>query len=287
MMYITGADYLPTMGIRQLHGRYFTDQDNLSSSNVIVIDDELARSLFPNQEPVGQHITIPFPGFDKPREIIGVVQHVKHVGLAQDSTAKIRSEIYVPLLQIPDELFGLLNGMSFAVRSNLEPQAVTAAVSHELQALDADIPVYNVEPMNEIIRTSIARERFATLLFAFFAGAALLLGAIGTYGVLSCSVSQRTHEMGIRMAFGAETGDILGLVLRWGGKLIAAGIIVGVALALGFSRLLASMLYGVTATDPITFGLVSLVLIVVAIAACYIPARRATKVDPIIALRYE
>ena len=287
MMYITGSDYLPTMGIRQLRGRFFTEQDNTSSSNVIVIDEELARSIFPNQEPLGQHITIPFPGFDGPREIVGIVQHVKHWGLAQDSTAKIRSEFYVPFLQIPDNLYSLVNGMSFAVRSNLEPRAVTAAVSHELQAIDADIPVYNVEPMNEIIHTSIARERFATLLFVFFAGAALLLGAIGTYGVLSYSVSQRTHEMGIRMALGAEARDILGLVLRWGGKLIAAGIVVGVALAALFSRLLASMLYGVTTTDPMTFGLVSLVLIVVAIAACYIPARRATKVDPMIALRYE
>jgi predicted permease len=287
MMYITGSDYLPTMGIRQLRGRYFTEQDNLSSSNVIVIDDELARSLFPNQEPIGQHITIPFPGFDKPREIIGVVQHVKHWGLAQDATAKVRSEFYVPFLQIPDELYSLVPGMSFAVRSNLEPVAVRAAVSHELQAIDADIPVYNVEPMNEIIRTSIARERFATRLFVFFAGAALLLGAIGTYGVLSYSVSQRTHEMGIRMALGAETSDILGLVLRWGGILIAAGIVIGVALALALSRLMASMLYGVTATDPMTFALVPLVLIVVAVVACYIPARRATKVDPIIALRYE
>jgi len=287
MMYFTGSDYLPTMGVRQLRGRFFTDQDNLSSSNVIVIDEELARSVFPNQDPLGQHITIPFPGLDGPREIVGIVQHVKHWGLAQDSSAKIRSEFYIPFLQIPDKLYSLVSGMTFAVRSNLEPRAVTAAVSHELQTIDADIPIYNVEPMNEIIRTSIARERFATLLFVFFAGAALLLGAIGTYGVLSYSVSQRTHEMGIRMALGAEARDILGLVLRWGGKLIAAGIVIGVALAFLFSRLLANMLYGVKASDPATFGLVAVVLIVVAVAACYIPARRATKVDPMIALRYE
>jgi predicted permease len=287
MMYITGTNYLKTMGVRQLRGRFFTEQDNLNGAPVIVIDEELARSLFPNQEALGQHLVIPFPGFDRPREIIGIVQHVKHWGLAQDSTAKIRSEFYIPFGQIPDELYALVNGMSFAVRSNMEPRALTASVGHELQSLDSDIPVFNVSSMNEIIRTSIAKERFATLLLAFFACAALLLGAIGTYGVLSYAVSQRTHEMGIRMALGAETTDILGLVMRWGAKLVGLGIVIGIGAALLASRLLGSLLYGVTATDPVTFALVPLVLIVVAIAACYIPARRATKVDPIIALRYE
>jgi predicted permease len=287
MMYITGTNYLKTMGVRQLRGRFFTEQDNLNGAPVIVIDEELARSLFPNQEALGQHLVIPFPGFDRPREIIGIVQHVKHWGLAQDSTAKIRSEFYIPFGQIPDELYALVNGMSFAVRSNMEPRSLTASVSHELQAIDSDIPVFNVSAMNEIIRTSIAKERFATLLLAFFACAALLLGAIGTYGVLSYAVSQRTHEMGIRMALGAETTDILGLVMRWGAKLVGLGIVIGIGAALLASRLLGSLLYGVTAKDPVTFALVPLVLIVVAIAACYIPARRATKVDPIIALRYE
>ena len=287
MMYITGPDYLKTMGVRQLRGRFFTEHDNLNAADVIVVDEELARSLFPNQEALGQHLVIPFPGFDKPREIVGVVQHVKHWGLAQDSTAKIRSEFYVPFGQIPNELYSLVTGMSFAVRSNLEPRALTASVSHELQAIDADIPVYNVSSMNEIISASISKQRFATLLLAFFAASALLLGAIGTYGVLAYAVSQRTHEMGIRIALGAETTNILGLVMRWGGKLIVLGVAIGITAALLASRLLSSLLYGVTATDPLTFLLVPLVLVAVAIAACYIPARRATKVDPIIALRYE
>lgn len=275
------------MGVRQLQGRFFTEHDNLNAPDVIVIDEELARSLFPSQEAVGQHLVIPFPGFDKPREIVGVVQHVKHWGLAQDSTAKIRSEFYIPFGQIPNELYSLVTGMSFAVRSNLEPRALTASVSHELQSIDADIPVYNVSSMNEIISASISKQRFATLLLAFFAASALLLGAIGTYGVLAYAVSQRTHEMGIRMALGAETTNILGLVMRWGGKLIILGVAIGIAAALLASRLLSSLLYGVTATDPLTFLLVPLVLVAVAVAACYIPARRATKVDPMIALRYE
>jgi putative ABC transport system permease protein len=193
----------------------------------------------------------------------------------------------MPTGQIPDKLYSLVTGMTFAARTRLEPEAARAAIAHELNAIDSDMPVYNVQTMNEIIRTSLARQRFATLLFGLFAVAALLLGAIGTYGVLAYAVSQRTHEMGIRMALGASAPDILRLVLERGAQLIAVGIVIGLLAALGFSRFLASLLYGVTARDPVTFTAVSLVLVAVAIAACYIPARRATKVDPIIALRYE
>jgi predicted permease len=287
MFYVTSPLYLRTMDIRLLRGRFFTDQDDLSATNVAVIDEELAHSIFPKQDPLGQHIILPFPGADQPREIVGIVQHVKHWGLAQDATAAVRSEFYMPMAQVPDQIYALVHGMTYAVRTRLEPEAARAAITHELNAIDADMPVYDVQTMNEIIRSSLARQRFATVLFLLFAAAALALGAIGTYGVLSYAVSQRTHEMGVRMALGAGTPDILRLVLQRGARLIAAGIGIGLVAAFGLSRLLASMLYGVTTTDPATFAAVSLVLVAVAIAACYIPARRATKVDPIIALRYE
>jgi len=287
MFYITSPDYLRTMGISLLRGRFFNEHDDLGAPNVMVIDEEFAHSLFPKQDPLGQHLVIPFPGADQPREIVGIVRHVKHWGLAQDSTATIRSEFYMPFAQVPEKLYSLVNGMTFAVRTRLEPNTATTAIKQELGRIDADMPVYNVETMNEVIRDSIGRERFVSLLFGLFAGAALLLGAIGTYGVLSYAVSQRTHEMGIRMALGAGTGNIMRLVLGRGAQLIVGGILIGLATAFWLSRLMASLLFGVTARDPQTFVLVSMVLVGVAIAACYVPARRATKVDPIIALRYE
>jgi putative ABC transport system permease protein len=287
MMYITSADYLKAMGIRQIRGRYLTEHDNLSSPGVVVIDEELARSLFPNQEPLGQHLVIPFPGFDQPREIVGVVQHVKHWGLSQDDTAKIKSQFYVPFSQIPDNLYSLVTGMTYAVRSRLDERAITAAVQDQLKGLDSDIPVYNIASMNEIVASSIATQRQISLLLGFFAVAALLLGAVGTYGVISYSVSQRTNEMGIRMALGAQRKDILGLVVTGGAKLVALGIAGGLLLSLFLTRFMASFLYGVKSTDPLTFGAVAFLLFSVAIVACVVPARRATKVDPMIALRYE
>jgi predicted permease len=287
LFYITSPDYPHTMGIRLLRGRFFTEHDDLSAPNVMVIDEELARSVFPNQDPLGQHIVLPFPGADQPREIVGIVEHVKHWGLAKDATATIRSEFYMPFNQVPEKLYPLVSGMAFAARTRLEPTAAAAAISQELKTLDSDMPVYNVQPMNEIIRSSLGRERFASLLFGLFAAAALLLGAVGTYGVLSYAVSQRTHEMGVRMALGAGAGNIMRLILGRGARLIGAGIVLGLLGAFWFARLLASMLFGVTPQDPQTFTVVPLVLVAVAIAACYVPARRATKVDPMIALRYE
>jgi predicted permease len=287
IFYLTSPKYLQTMGIRLLRGRFFNDHDDLSSPNVMVVDEELARSVFPNEDPIGHHLILPFPGAEQPREIVGIVQHVKHWGLARDATATIRSEFYMPVTQIPDKLYTLVGGMSFAARTRLEPEAARATIARELKAIDSDISVYNVQTMNEIIRTSLARERFTALLLALFAGAALLLGAIGTYGVLSYAVSQRTHEMGLRMALGAGTPEILRLVLGRSTRLIAAGTAIGLAAAFGFSRLMSGILYGISPKDPVTFASVTPVLVLVAFAACYIPARRATKVDPIIALRYE
>jgi predicted permease len=287
IFYITSPDYLRTMGIPVLRGRFFNEHDNLSAPNVTVIDEELAHSLFPNQDPLGQHIVIPFPGAEQPREIVGIVRHVKHWGLAQDATAKIRSEFYMPFDQVPEKLYSMVAGMTFAVRTHLDPNAATTAIKQELGGINSDMPVYNVETMNEVIRDSIGRERFVSLLFGLFAAAALLLGAIGTYGVLSYAVSQRTREMGVRMALGAGTGNIMRLILGRGARLIVGGILIGLVAAFWLSRLMASLLFGVTARDPQTFVLVPLVLVGVAIVACYVPARRATKVDPMIALRCE
>lgn len=287
MMYITSPAYLKTMNVRQVRGRFYNEHDNLSSPPVIVVDEELAHSLFPNQEALGQHIVIPFPGFDQPREIIGIVQHVRHWGLAEDATAKVRSEFYMPFDQVPDSLFSVVSAITYAVRSNLNEQAITTAVKQELRSLDSDIPVYNVSSMDEIISLSIARQRFLGVLLVFFGSAALLLGAVGTYGVISYSVSQRTNEMGIRMALGAQTNNILGLVLGRGAKLVAFGIGCGLVIALVASRVMASFVFGVSARDPVTFGGVGLLLLMVATAACYVPARRATRVDPMIALRHE
>ena len=287
MMYITSPEYLKTMSIRQIRGRFFNDHDDQGSPGVIVVDEELARTLFPNQDPIGQHLVIPFPGFDQPREIVGIVRHVNHWGLAEDATAKIRSEFYIPFGQIPDKLYSLVTGMTYAVRSNLDERAVTTAVQQKLRTLDGDIPVYNISTMDEIISMSIAQKRFLSVLLVFFGMAALMLGAVGTYGVISYSVSQRTNEMGIRLALGAQAHNILGMVLGQGAKLIAIGVGFGLAVALLASRFMASFVFGVTATDPVTFGGVALLLLCVAIAACYVPARRATKVDPLIALRYE
>jgi len=287
MMYITSPEYLKTMSIQQVRGRFLNDHDNQGSPGVIVVDEELARTLFPNQDAIGQHLVIPFPGFEQPREIVGIVRHVNHWGLAEDATAKIRSEFYIPFGQIPDNLYSLVTGMTYAVRSSLDEHAVTTAVKQKLQALDGDIPVYNISSMNEIISTSIAQKRFLSVLLVFFGVAALLLGAVGTYGVISYSVSQRTNEMGIRMALGAQASNILAIVLAQGAKLIAVGVGCGLAVALLASRFMASFVFGVTAKDPVTFGAVALLLLLVATAACYFPARRATRVDPLIALRHE
>lgn len=287
MFYFTTPDYTRTMGLRLLKGRFFTEQDNLNAPAVVVIDEEMAHSVFLGQDPIGQHVALPFPGLDQPREIVGIVDHVKQWGLAQDSTSKIRNQLYMPFLQVPNQFYNLLTQMTFIVRSGLDPHAATVAASEQIRAIDSDIPIFEVETMDEIVRETVARQRFSTLLFGVFAAAALLLGAIGTYGVLSYSVSQRTHEMGIRMALGAERGDILRLVIGRVAKLVGLGIAIGLFGALAFSRLISGLLYGISSTDPLTFALLSLVLVAVAIAACYLPARRATKVVPIIALRYE
>lgn len=289
MHYLVSSGYADAMGLHILRGRYLSDQDAENSPQVIVIDELLARGLFPNEDAIGQRIIIPFPGFDQPREIVGVVNHVKHWGIAQDSQARIQYQFYMSFFQIPDALFKQVGtfDMTLLVRTAGDPRAFVGTAEAAIHALDPDLPVYAAQTMGEIVETSFAAQRFAGLLLGLFAGIALILAAVGIYGVMAYSVGQRTQEMGIRMALGATRRDILRLVLGRGSLLTFAGALIGLLACLGLTRFLASLLFGITATDPVTFLGVAFVLGAVALFACYVPARRATRVDPLIALRYE
>jgi putative ABC transport system permease protein len=273
---VASPDYFRTMGIALLRGRAFTDADAQDAPLVAVINEAMARQFWPNADPIGQRIIITdrVPGA---REIVGVVGDVKHYGLAIPA----KPEMYVPEDQKGwGELF-------VVVRGKLPSSALASAVSGEVHALDKDLPVFAVRSMDEIVVRSVGDQRFAAYLFALFAALALILAAVGIYGVMSHAVALGTHEIGIRMALGAQPGDVLGMVLRQGLKITLTGVGIGVAAALALTRLLASQLFGVTPTDPLTFLGVSVLLTGVALLACYLPARRATCVDPLIALRYE
>jgi len=285
LTYITTPGYPRTMGIPLQRGRYFTEQDSESSHKVVVIDEVLAEHFFPGQDPVGKQLQLYMLG---PAEIVGVVGHVKHWGLDADDGAKIRDQLYFPLFQIPDEFMRQgKTGLRLVLRTGSNRVGVVSAVSKQVMGPGKDQPVYNVNSMEQLIASSVARRRFLRMVLVIFAGLALTLAAIGIFGVISYSVSQRTHEIGIRMALGAERRDVLKLVVGRGLALALAGVAIGLAGALGLTRFLAGMLYGVRPTDPITYVFASLLVTAVALFACYLPARRATKVDPMVALRYE
>jgi putative ABC transport system permease protein len=272
-----------------IKGRFLTSQDNETGAAVIVIDDTMARGLFPDEDPIGKSVIIPFPGFDTPREIVGVVNHVKHAGLVQDASALIKYQFYMAFDQIPDAFYseGSRGSLSLIVRTAPDAGAIGSSVMEAVRGLDKDQPVFGLQPMARLIEESVASQRFATMLLGIFAGIALLLGSVGIYGVMSYLVTERTHEMGIRMALGATRSDVLQLVLKYGLKLAIAGLALGLAASIGLTRLLTDLLFGVSATDPATLALVGLLLVGVALLACYVPARRATRVDPMMALRYE
>lgn len=294
-MYITSPGYSKAMSIPLLKGRYFTDQDAKDSQSVVVIDDVMAQGLFPGEDPIGR--TLGFADIsgnmgnilNKPLEIVGVVRHVKHWGLDSDDSAKIRYEIYFPFVQIPDQFMaGLTQGMTLLVRTSVDPLSMVSTVKQRVaESGGGNQPAYGFQTMQQVVSDSFADRRFAMLLLGVFAGLALLLASVGIYGVISYTASQRTHEIGIRMALGAGSADVLKLVVRQGLILILLGIGAGFLAAFVLTRLMASMLYGVRPTDLVTFAGMSLLLGVVALLASYIPARRATKVDPMVALRYE
>ncbi|HJR05986.1 MAG TPA: ABC transporter permease [Pyrinomonadaceae bacterium] len=283
--YTTSPEYLQTLGISLRKGRYFTAQDRADSPHVVVIDETLAQKHFPNQDPLGQRLQIGWAD-TQPFEIVGVVGHVKHYGL--DGEVPVESQFYFALDQVPAEKMSFIaGGITLIVRTQNDPQQLAGAVRAQLLAVAPDQPVFNVRTMSDIVAESIASRRFSMILLLAFALVALVLAAVGIYGVMAYSVTQRTHEIGIRMALGAQADDVLRMVLRQGLLLILTGIATGLVAAFALTRVLAGLLYGVSATDPITFAGISLLLVTVALLACYLPARRATKVDPMVALRYE
>jgi putative ABC transport system permease protein len=271
-------DYFRAMGLTLLKGRFFNESDNDKSPPVIIVNATLARRHFPNEDPIGKRFKLSKPTVQGPwRTIIGVVSDEKQDGLG----AKVEHETYQSHLQNAQSQLTLI------VRAATDPMSIVGAVREEIRALDRSLPLYDVKTMRVAIYESVARERFITLLLIVFAALALTLASVGIYGVMSYSVTQRTHEIGVRMALGAQKTDVLKLVVAQGGKLAAAGVAIGLVSAFALTRLMKTLLFGVSATDPVTFVAVALLLTIVALLACYVPARRAAKVDPIVALHCE
>jgi putative ABC transport system permease protein len=271
-------NYFRAMGMSLLAGRDFTDADSHDATKVTIIDERLAQEYWPGESPLGKRIRFGPPEDNEPwHTIVGVVGAVRHERL----DAVTRMSIYVPHQQIP------VRGMTLAVRAASQPENLVAAVRNQVWELDRDQPVNNVRTMNEVISRSVWQQRLYTILFGAFAGVALLLACVGIYGVMAYSVTQRTHEIGIRMALGAQTSDVLRMVVGQGMLLAVIGVAIGLVGAVALTRVMSSLLFNVSATDPQTFVAVSLLLTGVALLACYIPARRATRVDPMVALRYE
>ncbi|MHB8542292.1 MAG: ABC transporter permease [Candidatus Acidiferrales bacterium] len=286
LFYAVEPDYLRAMGIPLERGRFLTHQDNEHSPFVIVIDDQFAKRYFAGQDPVGKRVNFAF--FNKAAEIVGVVGHVKQWGLDENANSPVHAQFYFPIWQTPDQFMSLLaRNSQFVARTEGEPTAEVGAVRHALEKLNGDMVMYGAESMDSIISDSLAARRFSMILLGIFAAIALLLSCVGIYGVISYLVGQRTHEIGVRMALGAQRSDVLRLILGQGAKMALIGVAIGIAAGLALTRLMSKMLFGVSAHDPLTFGGVAILLIVVALAACYIPARRAMRTDPMIALRYE
>jgi putative ABC transport system permease protein len=278
-MRIVTPNFLPTLGVKLLAGRQLSDQDVATSPPVALVDDVLAHRYWPHGSALGRRIT--YDGAANPKaqwiEIVGVVEHTTQEGLDGER----RTQVYLPLAQS-----GRPN-LQIAVRTRGEPHAAVAAVRAAVHDVDADLPLSRIRSMDEMMDASTGPRRFSMILLGIFAGVALTLAAIGLYGVMSYSVTQRSRELGIRIALGARVADILRMVVRQGLALAVTGMGVGLVAALLVTRLIKSMLFGVPATDLVTFGGMVALLLVVALVACYLPARRATRVDPVVALRAE
>ena len=286
LSYVVGPGYLEAMSIRLLRGRFLGPQDGSQNAPVAVVDEVFARTYFPEGEVVGQRVHL--DGATQPVEIVGVVGHVKQWGLVADDQNSLRAQLYVPWTQAPDGLISLLaRGVGVTVRTEGEPGQALAPLRQAIGRVGSQYAVFGAQTMPEIVGESLGRQRFAMALLALFGGLALVLASIGIYGVVSYLVGQRTGELGLRMALGAQRGDILRLILAGGGRLAVIGIALGSGCALGLTRLMEGHLYQVRPTDPLTFVAVGVGLLGVALAACAVPAHRASRVEPMIALRQE
>jgi len=284
--YVVEEDYLKVMGMPLERGRFFTAQDNENSSHVVVVDDVFAQKYFPEKDAIGQHIFL--TGKNGRAEIIGIVPHVKQWGLDSDDKESLRAELYFPYMQLPDQAMKLSwNGTGVMVRFDPNAAAIGDSLRAAIKGISGEHVMSKTQTMDSIISDSLASQRFSMAVLGVFAMLALALASVGIYGVISYLVGQRTQEIGIRVAMGASRSDVLRMVLGDGMKMTLIGVGIGIAAALGLTRLMASLLFGVSATDPLTFTAVAMLLSVVALAACYIPARRAMRVDPMVALRYE
>lgn len=277
--YVTASPrYFQVMGIPLLRGRLFSLDDSASTPMVAVISESFARRYFPNQDPLGRHIVFGFPPRGNvSREIVGVVADIHDVSLAKNAAPMM----YVPFAQAP------IWGGDVVVRSRLSTAEVADAIRAETGSIDKNLPVTEVESLPAGLHESVASQRFRTLLLGVFSGVALLLAAIGVYGVVSFSVSRRTREIGVRMALGATPANIRRVIIGESARLVLLGLATGIPAALILTHSLSALLFGIKATDPITFLGVALLLILAALVAAYLPARRAMRVDPIVALRCE
>jgi predicted permease len=286
MFYLAEAGFEQAMGLKLRRGRFVSAADNETAPLVIDIDDVFAQTYFAKQDPIGKRIHL--LQFNVEAEIVGVVGHVKQWGPGGDSKAAVEAQFYYPFMQLPERLMRMSAGaVAVVVRTKGDPAAAMQPIRRAVAEFDSRDVIYNVETLDEVIARSLAARRLSMILLAIFAALALALACVGIYGVISYVVGQRTHEIGVRMALGAQQRDVMRLVLGEGARMALAGVAVGVAAAWGLTRLMENQLFGVTAHDPLTFAGVGVVLMFVAVAACYIPARRAVQIDPGIALRSE
>ena len=286
MFYLVEADFQQAMGISLQRGRFVTAQDNEHTALVIDIDDVFARTYFPDENPIGKRVHL--MQFDVLAEIVGVVGHIKQWGPAGDAKAAIEAQFFYPFMQMPEKLMALAaGGAAVVVRTEGDPASIMKLVRRSIQELDSREVVYGVQTMEQVLAGALAPRRLSMILLGVFAGLALMLACVGIYGVVSYLVGQRTHEIGVRIALGAQHRDVMRLVLGEGAKMALAGVVAGLGAAFGLTRLMANQLFGVTSHDPLTYAAVAVLLMMVALVACYVPARRAVRLDPVAALRCE